>query len=83
MPGKRTKQEITAHLMARCNELLDAGYDGTRILNRHQLKIQCYQCNAAIINGVACHETGCPNQAKAKQRREQRERKEAKCDSLR
>lgn len=23
--------------------------------------VQCSQCAAAVINGVACHETGCPN----------------------
>jgi hypothetical protein len=25
-------------------------------------KIRCSQCQACSINGVACHETGCPNQ---------------------
>lgn len=24
------------------------------------LKIKCDQCNACAIQGVACHETGCP-----------------------
>jgi hypothetical protein len=26
---------------------------------------RCSQCNALVINGVACHEHGCPNQRKA------------------
>jgi len=26
---------------------------------RHQMR--CDQCEAAMINGVFCHETGCPN----------------------
>jgi hypothetical protein len=25
---------------------------------------RCSQCNALVINGVACHEHGCPNQRK-------------------
>lgn len=24
------------------------------------MKIKCEQCNAMVINGVACHEHGCP-----------------------
>ena len=24
-------------------------------------RIRCNQCEAAMINGVFCHETGCPN----------------------
>ena len=26
--------------------------------------IRCDQCEAAMINGVFCHETGCPNSRK-------------------
>ncbi len=26
---------------------------------------RCNQCEAAMINGVFCHETGCPNERKA------------------
>lgn len=26
------------------------------------LKPRCSQCEVLVINGVACHETGCPNQ---------------------
>lgn len=26
--------------------------------------MKCNQCNAAIINGVFCHEIGCPNMGK-------------------
>ena len=28
------------------------------------MKIRCDQCEALIINGVFCHETGCPNSRK-------------------
>jgi hypothetical protein len=27
-------------------------------------KVNCDQCSASMINGVFCHETGCPNQKK-------------------
>lgn len=27
-------------------------------------RISCDQCTAAMINGVFCHETGCPNSRK-------------------
>lgn len=26
--------------------------------------MKCNQCEALVINGVFCHETGCPNQRK-------------------
>lgn len=28
------------------------------------MDIHCDQCNATMINGVFCHESGCPNMAK-------------------
>jgi len=27
-------------------------------------KVRCSQCEALVINGIACHETGCPNSRK-------------------
>lgn len=26
--------------------------------------VECSQCEALVISGVACHETGCPNQTR-------------------
>jgi hypothetical protein len=26
-----------------------------------QFKVRCSQCEALVINGVPCHETGCPH----------------------
>ena len=26
------------------------------------LSVACSQCQSSVINGVACHETGCPNE---------------------
>ena len=30
------------------------------------MDMTCNQCEACMINGVYCHETGCPNQDKVK-----------------
>lgn len=27
-----------------------------------QYKVKCSSCAACVINGIPCHETGCPNQ---------------------
>jgi hypothetical protein len=42
------------------------GFDRTyydRETGRH--RVGCSQCEALVINGVACHEHGCPNKHKA------------------
>jgi hypothetical protein len=43
-------------------KLRKAGFDET-YYNRSTgyYKVKCSQCDALVINGVACHETGCPN----------------------
>jgi hypothetical protein len=28
---------------------------------RYMVDVRCSQCEALVISGVACHETGCPN----------------------
>uniref|UniRef100_A0A6M3JQQ2 Uncharacterized protein n=1 Tax=viral metagenome TaxID=1070528 RepID=A0A6M3JQQ2_9ZZZZ len=42
--------------------LRKAGFDSSEY-NRSKgtYHVQCSQCDALVINGVACHETGCPN----------------------
>jgi hypothetical protein len=51
-------------------QCLEAGFDNTRREesddNGTYLAVRCSQCEAAVINGVPCHERGCPNAAKAK-----------------
>jgi hypothetical protein len=37
------------------------------------IRIRCSQCNAGAINGVACHEAGCPNARRARIEAERRE----------
>jgi hypothetical protein len=40
-----------------------AGFDESHhIPFTKQYRAKCSQCEACAINGVACHETGCPNQ---------------------
>ena len=40
----------------------DAGFDlAYAIPFEHAWKVRCSQCEALVINGIACHETGCPN----------------------
>ncbi len=43
--------------------LIAQGFDLTdsRIRSRFA-RPKCSQCEALVINGVACHESGCPNQ---------------------
>lgn len=42
-------------------EILKAqGFDDTK-LEGGKIYLKCSQCSAIIINGVACHETGCYN----------------------
>jgi hypothetical protein len=37
----------------------DRSYTKDKIIH-----VKCSQCEAMVINGVACHETGCPNAKK-------------------
>ena len=45
--------------------LRKAGFDYSEYDRRRgTYNVQCSQCEALVINGVACHETGCPNAVK-------------------
>lgn len=46
-------------------KLRERGFDTTKF-NRttQEYTVGCSQCVAVVINGIACHETGCPNQSK-------------------
>ena len=54
------KPKRTKSLAAR---LRDRGFDNS-YYDRSAMttRLGCSQCEALAINGVACHETGCPNQ---------------------
>jgi hypothetical protein len=44
------------------------GFDLTRYdRGTATFRVRCSQCEALVINGVACHERGCPNQRKPKE----------------
>jgi hypothetical protein len=46
-------------------QLRRRGFDRTRY-NRSEgtYSVRCSQCDAKVINGIACHEHGCPNDAR-------------------
>lgn len=35
------------------------------------VRVRCGQCEAMVINGLACHETGCPNGRRAAREEEE------------
>jgi RNA polymerase subunit RPABC4/transcription elongation factor Spt4 len=37
------------------------GFDHVEPRKGGYIYVGCSQCEALVINGVACHETGCPN----------------------
>lgn len=40
---------------------LDRGFDLSENSGFNQVHVRCSQCEALVINGVPCHETGCSN----------------------
>lgn len=48
--------------MATLTELIMQGFDLSRPNpSDNTIRVRCSQCEALVINGVPCHETGCPN----------------------
>jgi len=45
------------------DRLIAEGFDLTTHTNR-SVSPRCSQCDAKVIQGIACHEYGCPNQVK-------------------
>lgn len=56
---------MTKKQQALVEHLEDRGFDQCHASGRSGVHIGCSQCEAASICGVACHETGCPNQTRA------------------
>jgi len=54
-------EELVAQGFDRCTET-DGG-----------VHVRCSACAALVINGVACHETGCPNARKTRRVRDKDE----------
>jgi hypothetical protein len=40
--------------------LQEQGFDQTTADGKY-VRPRCSQCQVLVINGIACHETGCPN----------------------
>ena len=49
----------TARIADRIRALTEQGFTVAR--QGRYLRIRCSQCDALVINNVATHETGCPN----------------------
>jgi hypothetical protein len=48
--------------MSRVDQLRRLGFDESRAVPfQRRWRVRCSQCEAMIINGVPCHERGCPN----------------------
>jgi hypothetical protein len=52
----------------RYDQLVRDGFDESRCEERdacgrfsRAIRVRCSQCEALVINGIACHETGCRN----------------------
>jgi len=48
--------------MSKVQDLRKQGFD-LSIYDRHigHWRVRCSQCEAAVINGMPCHEAACPN----------------------
>jgi hypothetical protein len=59
------KQSRLAHLRD------TLGFDESTVVSfSKETRIKCSQCEALAVNGVATHERGCPNWARAKKAQE-------------
>lgn len=57
--------------MSRLQELYDQGFDESERNeeDKERIHVGCSQCQALVINGVASHERGCPNEKRAAYKR--------------
>jgi len=46
--------------MTTLDTLYQRGFDQSCRIGK-AIKVRCSQCAALVINGIACHEIGCPN----------------------
>jgi hypothetical protein len=73
--GKGWRNEKERHKLSRLGIKSKLGkynhdydeYDGAIVDAELENTIKCDQCNAMMINGTFCHETGCPNSKKKKE----------------
>lgn len=63
MEEKREKQSRRSRLG---DQLRRRGFDRTSYdRSEGAYHVSCTQCEALVINGYACHETGCPNKRRS------------------
>ena len=48
--------------MTRTEKLKRQGFDLSAYVGSKEWRVRCSQCEALVINGVACHERHCPNE---------------------
>lgn len=54
---------MSTQIQSRTRQLKAAGFDeSVSDRGRGSSRVRCSQCVAVVINNVAVHETGCPNQ---------------------
>lgn len=56
---------MTKKQQAIMDDVEERGFDRCHPTGRRGVHVGCSQCEALCINGIACHETGCPNQTRA------------------
>lgn len=48
--------------MSHIQQLYAQGFDRSEVVPfESRWRVRCSQCEALCINGIPCHETGCPN----------------------
>jgi hypothetical protein len=62
------------------DDVLDAGFDRSKQYDEDDyVTVRCSGCDALVINGTPCHETGCPNGRRAAAVEEEEEVEYAWC----
>lgn len=58
---------MSSPVRAQISRLRSGGFDRSRTSpdSPHHVRVGCSQCEALVINGHPCHETGCPNTRRA------------------
>jgi hypothetical protein len=58
------RRKLWAQAQRGVDALKARGFDQTELVKVNgepRTRVRCSSCAVAIINGLACHETGCPN----------------------
>ena len=58
---------VISRAAIRTKALKKLGFDRSyTIPSQNSSRVTCSKCNASVINGIACHELGCPNWSRRK-----------------